>query len=96
MRNRFGLIAALIGGLMIVGTAFLPIDPAAVRLRSVESLVRDGLKQLKPADGSPPLAVQVRLEGVPEATTERLQIWLPRGRGGYRLEGFAEDVIQAV
>ncbi|MCA9525788.1 MAG: hypothetical protein KC549_05770, partial [Myxococcales bacterium] len=68
MRNRFGLIAALIGGLMIVGTAFLPIDPAAVRLRSVESLVRDGLKQLKPADGSPPLAVQVRLEGVPEAT----------------------------
>ncbi|MEZ4470480.1 MAG: hypothetical protein R3F60_06690 [bacterium] len=68
MRNRFGLVAALVGGLLIAGTAFLPIDPATVRLRSVESLVRDGLKQLKPDDGAPPLAVQVQIEGAPAGT----------------------------
>ncbi|MCB9762595.1 MAG: hypothetical protein H6739_22540 [Alphaproteobacteria bacterium] len=33
-------------------------------------------------------------QGVPEATTERLQIWLPRGRGGYRL-GDEVDVVLA-
>lgn len=48
---------------LIVGCAWLPIDPGAVRDRTVIRLARKAIKAVKPKEGTPPQAVRLEVKG---------------------------------
>lgn len=60
---RPNYLAAGIGVLLIIGSAWLPIDPAAVREQTVLHLARDAVKAVKPKANTPPVAVVFSVEG---------------------------------
>lgn len=60
---RPNYLAAGVGVLLILGSAWLPIDPGAVRDQTVIQLARKAIKGVKPKEGTPPLAIQFRVEG---------------------------------
>lgn len=56
-------IAAGIGLALIIGAAWLPVDPSAVRERTIERIARDAIKAVKPEQNTPPLAIVLQREG---------------------------------
>lgn len=62
-QSRPNWIAAAVGLALIVGCAWLPIDPGAVRDRTVIRLARKAIKSVKPKENSPPQAIRLDVQG---------------------------------
>lgn len=95
---RPNLLAAGIGVLLIIGSAWLPIDPAAVREQTVIQLARDAIKGVKPTDGTPPIAVVFQVEGgdaerFRDFVTAPIQIVKQPDGGRLRQAAFAHSTI---